>query len=152
MGYKKAAQVLPKDLLAKVQKYVDGEFLYIPRAADNKKCWGETTTTRREIKERNRQIYADYEILCKNGADGVELPPYTIIGEGFSLTESVELQIKNRYKIPVKISKIIKEKLQLSQSEYLRLIENGNVKSVPAKDLKTYKLKHELTIIFKGSS
>ena len=60
MGYKKAAQVLPKDLLAKVQKYVDGEFLYIPRAADNKKCWGATTTTRREIKERNRQIYADY--------------------------------------------------------------------------------------------
>ena len=60
MGYKKAAQVLPKDLLAKVQKYVDGEFLYIPRAADNKKCWGETTTTRREIKERNQQIYADY--------------------------------------------------------------------------------------------
>lgn len=60
MGYKKAAQVLPKDLLAKVQKYVDGEFLYIPRAADNKKCWGEATTTRREIKERNRQIYADY--------------------------------------------------------------------------------------------
>lgn len=65
MGYKKAAQVLLKDLLAKVQKYVDGEFLYIPRAADNKKCWGETTTTRREIKERNRQIYADYVSFAK---------------------------------------------------------------------------------------
>lgn len=82
----------------------------------------------------------------------MELPPYTIIGEGFSLNESVELQIKNRYKLPVKISKIIKEKLQLSQSEFLRLIENGNIKSIPAKDLKKYKLKHELTLIFKGSS
>ena len=90
----------------------------------------------------------DYEFLCKNGAEEMELPPYTIIGEGFSLTESVELQIKNRYKLPLKLSKIIREKLQLSQSEYLRLIENGNIMSVPEKDLKKYKLKNELVIIF----
>ena len=76
----------------------------------------------------------DYKFLCKNGAEKVELPPYTIIGEGFSLTASVELQIKNRCKLPVKISKIIRKKLQLSQREYLRLIENGNVMSIPAKD------------------
>ena len=81
----------------------------------------------------------DYEFLCKNGADGVELPPYTIIGEDFSLAEIVELQI-------------IREKLYLSQSEYLRLIENGNIKSVPEHDLKKCKLKNELTLIFKAIS
>lgn len=92
----------------------------------------------------------DYEFLCKNGADGVELPPYTIMGEDFSLTEIVELQIKNRYKLPVKISKIIREKLYLSQSEYLRLIENGDIKSVPEHDLKKCKIKKEITLIFKS--
>ncbi len=60
MSYKKATHVLPEELLAKVQEYVDGEFLYIPRSSDNKKDWGETTGTRIELKERNKKIYADY--------------------------------------------------------------------------------------------
>ena len=40
MGYKKATHVLPHDLLLKVQEYIDGEFLYIPRISDNKKKLG----------------------------------------------------------------------------------------------------------------
>lgn len=60
MSYKKAAHVLPQELLLKVQEYIDGEFLYIPRAADNKKSWGDTTSTRQDLQDRNRQIYADY--------------------------------------------------------------------------------------------
>ena len=38
MGYKKATHILPHDLLLKVQEYIDGEFLYIPRISDNKKA------------------------------------------------------------------------------------------------------------------
>lgn len=60
MSYKKATHVLPQDLLLKVQEYVDGEFLYIPRAADNKKSWGEATSTRQELHDRNKHIYEDY--------------------------------------------------------------------------------------------
>ena len=60
MSYKKATHVLPDYLLLKVQKYIDGEFLYIPRIADNKKVWGTNTSTRQEIQNRNKQIYADY--------------------------------------------------------------------------------------------
>lgn len=60
MGYKKATHVLPQDLLQEVQEYIDGEFLYIPRIADNKKSWGAETSTRRELQERNRHIYEDY--------------------------------------------------------------------------------------------
>lgn len=60
MSYKKATNVLPKDLLLKVQEYIDGEFLYIPRVEDNKKGWGETTSTRQELQDRNKHIYADY--------------------------------------------------------------------------------------------
>lgn len=60
MSYKKATHVLPQDLLLKVQEYIDGEFLYIPRVADNKKGWGETTSTRQELRDRNKHIYEDY--------------------------------------------------------------------------------------------
>ncbi|SCJ41883.1 Uncharacterized conserved protein [uncultured Eubacterium sp.] len=61
MGYKKATHILPQDLLEKVQEYIDGEFLYIPRISDNKKDWGATTSIRQELRERNRQIFADYQ-------------------------------------------------------------------------------------------
>lgn len=60
MQYKKATHILPEDLLVKVQEYVDGEFLYIPRISDNKRSWGETTSTRQELQDRNNRIYADY--------------------------------------------------------------------------------------------
>lgn len=60
MSYKKAAHVLPQELLVQVQEYIDGEFLYIPRLEGHKKSWGDATSTRRELQERNRQIYADH--------------------------------------------------------------------------------------------
>ena len=60
MGYKKATQLLPQELLSKVQEYIDGEFLYIPRISDNKKDWGTATATRQELRDRNERIYADY--------------------------------------------------------------------------------------------
>jgi len=65
MSYKKATNILPKELLERVQEYVDGEFLYIPRISDNKKDWGAATTTRQELRERNARIYADYLTGCE---------------------------------------------------------------------------------------
>lgn len=60
MSYKQAAQILPPELLEQVQQYVDGEYLYIPRAADNKKDWGASTNTRQELRQRNERICQDY--------------------------------------------------------------------------------------------
>lgn len=60
MSYIKAAHVLPQELLAKIQEYVDGEFIYIPRIPANKKDWGEKTSTRKELQDRNKHIYAEY--------------------------------------------------------------------------------------------
>lgn len=60
MSYKKATHVLPQELLIKVQEYIDGEFLYIPRIANKKKRWGETTSTRQELQARNERIYEEY--------------------------------------------------------------------------------------------
>lgn len=45
MSYIRAEEVLPKELLASVQQYVDGQMLYIPRKAEEKRTWGSTTET-----------------------------------------------------------------------------------------------------------
>ncbi|QDQ02399.1 hypothetical protein FOH38_19035 [Lysinibacillus fusiformis] len=60
MSYKKAKNLLPVELVELIQKYVDGEYIYIPRREDNKKSWGSNTTTRRELDVRNTNIYHDY--------------------------------------------------------------------------------------------
>ena len=61
MGYKKAMCVLPNDLLAAVQKYVDGEYIYIPRKAGNKRQWGENKNSRCQLDQRNSAIFEQYQ-------------------------------------------------------------------------------------------
>jgi Mor family transcriptional regulator len=56
MSYKKAHDILPQNLLRAVQKYIDGEYIYIPRKAESKLPWGANTDTRTIIKARNREI------------------------------------------------------------------------------------------------
>lgn len=63
MSYKKAEQVLPIEIVELIQNYIDGECIYIPRKKNNRKPWGEKTTIRQELSERNINIYEDY----KNG-------------------------------------------------------------------------------------
>lgn len=59
MGYKKAEDVLPERILKLVQKYVDGEIIYIPRKG-KKRSWGSETRIRDSLKERNKSIYKEY--------------------------------------------------------------------------------------------
>ena len=56
MRYQKAEDVLPKQLLAEVQKYADGVYLYIPRRADHRQSWGNSTRYREELRQRNESI------------------------------------------------------------------------------------------------
>ncbi|MBS7009509.1 CD3324 family protein [Anaerostipes sp.] len=60
MSYKKATQILPAKLLKEVQKYAEGEYIYIPKCPENRHAWGAATETRQYLKRRNRQIYRDY--------------------------------------------------------------------------------------------
>lgn len=61
MGYQKAIDLLPEELLLMIQDYVDGEYIYIPRREDNKKAWGETTRAKEVTVLRNVEIYKKYE-------------------------------------------------------------------------------------------
>ncbi len=60
MGYIKAEDILPEDVLKLVQRYVDGQMLYIPRRPGQHKSWGAGTQTREALKNRNRKIYTEY--------------------------------------------------------------------------------------------
>lgn len=56
MRYQKAEDILPTELLAQVQKYADGVYLYIPRRADHRQSWGNSTRYREELRQRNESI------------------------------------------------------------------------------------------------
>lgn len=60
MSYKNGNSVLPLELILEIQKYIDGEYLYIPRKECNKKSWGEANNSRNRNAERNREIYSSY--------------------------------------------------------------------------------------------
>lgn len=60
MKYRNASHVLPDELLKEIQKYVNGEAIYIPKP-DEKKKWGEGSGARKFYQERNEKIRADYQ-------------------------------------------------------------------------------------------
>ena len=61
MSYVKAEEILPKEILASVQQYVDGQMLYIPRKTEEKRNWGSATDTKRKLELRNESMYAKYQ-------------------------------------------------------------------------------------------
>ena len=89
----------------------------------------------------------DSQFLQENGGE-VRLPKYFVIGDCFSLNEAVQLEIKNKYSLPVKVSSVLRSKLLLSEKEYLQLITSGKIKSIPEQDLKKCKWKEGVTLIF----
>ena len=56
MRYQKAKDVLPAELLAQIQRYADGVYLYIPRRPDHRQSWGNSTRYREELRKRNESI------------------------------------------------------------------------------------------------
>ena len=60
MSYIKADNILPKEMIELIQKYIDGEYIYIPRKECNRKVWGETTAIKTDINDRNCSIYIKY--------------------------------------------------------------------------------------------
>ena len=72
MGYLKAEEILPIEIIELIQQYVDGENIYIPRKSSHRQAWGTGTQIKQELLRRDRQIYEDYlvgskteELACK---------------------------------------------------------------------------------------
>ncbi|MFY9145982.1 MAG: helix-turn-helix domain-containing protein [Bacillota bacterium] len=58
--YKNAMDILPKSLLEQVQKYVQGQEIYIPKRSQTRLRWGEANGTRKQLDMRNRAIVSRY--------------------------------------------------------------------------------------------
>ena len=61
MGYRRAEEILPVEIIKLIQQYVDGEHIYIPKKEGNRRPWGEGTRIRKELKERNSLIFHDHQ-------------------------------------------------------------------------------------------
>ena len=60
MSYVNATDVLPRFLVEEIQKYVDGQLLYVPRRNENSLSWGEKNGTKEKLAERNQKIVNGY--------------------------------------------------------------------------------------------
>ncbi|OMF38396.1 hypothetical protein BK133_02415 [Paenibacillus sp. FSL H8-0548] len=78
VNYKNGRDVLPPSLLKELQKYIQGDLIYVPKAADQRAHWGEVSGTRKLLAERNKEIYLYYT----NGLSVAELErKYHLSGE-----------------------------------------------------------------------
>ena len=86
MGYIRAEDILPKDVLELVQQYADGRTIYIPRKSECRRSWGAGTETKKELLIRNKRMYDEYQ-------SGVTI---TELSERYFMTEkSVQRIIRN---------------------------------------------------------
>ena len=60
MSYIKAENILPEELIRKIQEYADGVYIYIPRKPGTRHEWGQKTDYKTELKARNDRIRKDY--------------------------------------------------------------------------------------------
>ncbi len=60
MGYMKAEEILPMEIIEMIQQYVDGTNIYIPRKHGSRQEWGAKTSYRCELQNRNQMIYREY--------------------------------------------------------------------------------------------
>ena len=60
MEYKNGKEVFPLSLLKELQKYIQGELIYIPKENNQRAGWGEINGSRQLITRRNEEIYQLY--------------------------------------------------------------------------------------------
>ncbi|MCP1156378.1 MULTISPECIES: CD3324 family protein [Bacillus] len=89
MSYVKAAAVLPEELIAEIQKYIQGEMIYIPKPGAARRKWGETSGGRKQIDARNEEIRKAF----RNGK-----PVEVLAGEYFLANETIKKIVYSKQK------------------------------------------------------
>lgn len=95
MRYVKAEAVLPDSLVREIQKYIQGEYVYIPSGNTVRKKWGEKSGNRDYIRRRN-------EIICWKHKSGCTIA--ALAEEFFLSIDSIKkiVYTKNKYgKLPL---------------------------------------------------
>lgn len=92
------------------------------------------------------QYAVDSELLHRNGAE-VGLPNYRITGDEICIDNPTELHIISKYSCQLKVSRILREKLYLSQKALAQMLACGQVKTISGIDLKKCKLHGEVVLM-----
>lgn len=90
---------------------------------------------------------ADTGLLQNAGAE-IKLPQYIIEGEAFSAGEPVELTINCEHPQPVKVSSLVREKLRLSNKEYIKLVQEGIITGSSGQNLQKCRLNGGIVLLF----
>lgn len=61
MKYTNAELIIPGNLLKEIQKYVQGEMVYIPKHDNKRKGWGVNSGSRAYLTQRNQSIRNQFE-------------------------------------------------------------------------------------------
>jgi Mor family transcriptional regulator len=87
MKYSNAGKVLPENLILEIQKYVQGETLYIPKREAEHRKWGVSSGGRRLLDRRNAGIKASF----RNGSSIEQLAE-----EHYLSTETIKKIVYSR--------------------------------------------------------
>jgi len=60
MKYVRVDRILPENLITEIQKYIQGEYIYIPSCPETRKKWGEKSKNRDYLQSRNTTIRSKY--------------------------------------------------------------------------------------------
>ena len=101
----------------------------------------------------DRELAARYALdmgfLQKNLVQPEEFP-YSVEGPVFDPKENTELTIRCAFPLPIRVSRVIRGKLEISQKEFLSWIEAGQIRSIPPKDLKKCRLGDGILLVFEN--
>ena len=92
------------------------------------------------------QYAMDLSLLHRNGVEA-KMPEYTIIGEDVSLEKTVNIKIQSKYRLPLKISAILRKKLGITQRELDELILSNRIWSSTGQDIRKCRLSSQETTI-----
>ena len=126
MNYENAADILPEDLLKRVQKFASGKLIYVPETTE-KRHWGETSGYKRYLAERNQEIKEKFisGSTIENLADVYNLSVESIKKIVYTKSENKEL----KYKCSLSSAKEFSEAGKLEDWVHLFLLSDGHNKA-----------------------
>ncbi|SKC89295.1 DUF1062 domain-containing protein [Maledivibacter halophilus] len=96
--------------------------------------------------ELAKRYAMDIELIRRNGAE-IGLPKYKILGANINFGTPIELHIKSSYPSRLKVSSLLREKMNLSQNTFKQMINSGSIRSVSGLNLKKCRLQADAILI-----
>ena len=84
--------------------------------------------------------------MIKRGGGEPGLPEVEVHGEAIAPSEPARIRILPEYPLAVKASAVLRDKLGLSGSAFVRLCDSGQIRCVSGQDIKKCRLTGEIVV------